>query len=116
MQKYRYPASAAASFLAARATDAAATNAAATNAVATNAAAPGATQRKKTEAEKFAERLARLVQRRTDGTIRQLRVEIKPEGIYLDGRCATFYRKQLAQEAVLAITEDQKLFNQIEVC
>jgi len=100
MQKYRYPASAAAPFLAARATEAAATD---------------VPQRKKTEAEKFAERLARLVQRRTGGTIRQLQVEIKPEGIYLDGRCATFYLKQLAQEAVLAVTEDQKLFNQIEV-
>lgn len=100
MQNYRYPAAAAGPFVAARAGD---------------AATPGALQRKKTEAEKFAERLTRLVQRRTGGTIRQLRVEIKPEGIYLDGRCATFYLKQLAQEAVLAITEDQKLFNQIVV-
>lgn len=99
MQNYRYPVSSA-PVLAARTTD---------------AAVPGAAQRKKTEAEKFAERLARLVQRRTGGTIRELRVEIKPEGIYLDGRCAAYYLKQLAQEAVLAITEDQKLFNQIEV-
>jgi hypothetical protein len=98
MQNYRYPISVA-PVLAARTTD----------------AALGAAQRKKTEAEKFAERLARLVQRRTGGMIHQLRVEIKPEGIYLDGQCAAYYLKQLAQEAVLAITEDQKLINQIEV-
>lgn len=98
MQNYRYPTSSA-PVLAAR----------------TNDVVPGAAQRKKTEAEKFAERLARLVQRRTGGMIHQLRVEIKPEGIYLDGLCAAYYLKQLAQEAVLAITEDQKLFNQIEV-
>ena len=98
MQNYRYPMSAA-PVLAAR----------------TNDAVPGAAQRKKTEAEKFAERLARLVQRRTGGMIHQLSVEIKPEGIYLDGRCAAFYLKQLAQEAVLVVTEDQKLINQIEV-
>ena len=99
MQNYRYPVSSA-PLLDARTTD---------------GVAAGVAQRKKTEAEKFAERLARLVQRRTGGTIRQLRVEIKPEGIYLDGQCAAYYLKQLAQEAVLAITEDQKLFNQIEV-
>jgi hypothetical protein len=98
MQDHRYPVSTA-PVLAARTSD----------------AVPGAAQRKKTEAEKFAERLARLVQRRTGGMIHQLRVEIKPEGIYLDGQCAAYYLKQLAQEAVLATTEDQKLFNQIEV-
>lgn len=98
MQNYRYPTSPA-PILAAPTTD----------------VVPGAAQRKKTEAEKFAERLARLVQRRTGGMIHQLQVEIKPEGIYLAGQCAAFYLKQLAQEAVLAITEDQKLFNQIEV-
>lgn len=100
MQNYRFPASAAGPFVTSRTGD---------------APTPGASQRKRTEAEKFAERLSRLVQRRTGGTIRHLQVEIKPEGIYLDGRCATFYLKQLAQEAVLAITEDQKLFNQIVV-
>lgn len=98
MQNYRYPDSPA-PVLAPRTTD----------------AAPGVAQRKKTEAEKFAERLARLVQRRTGGMIRELRVEIKPEGIYLDGHCTAYYLKQLAQEAVLAITEDQKLFNKIAV-
>ena len=98
MQNYRYPDSPA-PVLAPRTTD----------------GAPGVAQRKKTEAEKFAERLARLVQRRTGGMIRELRVEIKPEGIYLDGHCAAYYLKQLAQEAVLAITEDQKLFNKITV-
>ena len=72
-------------------------------------------QRRRTEAEKFAYRLARLVQRRTGGAIHDLQVGITPEGIFLRGRCAAFYLKQLAQEAVLAITEDQPLFNRIEV-
>ena len=72
-------------------------------------------QRRRTEAEKFAHRLARLVQRRTGGAIHDLQVGITPEGIFLHGRCAAFYLKQLAQEAVLATTEDQPLFNRIEV-
>ena len=74
-----------------------------------------ATTRKATQAEKFAERLARHIQRRTNGMIRQLQVGISPQGITLEGHCAAFYLKQLAQEAVLVIIEDQPLFNRIEV-
>jgi hypothetical protein len=84
-------------------------------ALATDAAAGLPSQRRRTEAEKFAYRLARLVQRRTGGAIHDLQVGITPDGIFLHGRCAAFYLKQLAQEAVLAITEDQPLFNRIEV-
>ncbi|HVX60292.1 MAG TPA: hypothetical protein VHC19_06820 [Pirellulales bacterium] len=71
--------------------------------------------RKGTEAERFAERLARLVVRRTCGAVRGLRVEISPQGIALQGHCPAYYLKQLAQEAVLAVIADQPLFNQIEV-
>lgn len=71
--------------------------------------------RKGTEAERFAERLARLVVRRTSGAVRGLRIEISPQGIALHGDCPAYYLKQLAQEAVLAVIADQPLFNQIEV-
>lgn len=71
--------------------------------------------RRSTQAEKFAERLARLIERRTNRAIRQLRVEISPQGIALEGHCSAFYLKQLAQEAVLATIEDQPLSNRIVV-
>lgn len=71
--------------------------------------------RKGTEAERFAERLARLIHRRTNGAVRDLRVEIAPQGIALHGACPAYYLKQLAQEAVLAVIADQPLFNRIEV-
>lgn len=71
--------------------------------------------RKGTQAERFAQRLVRLIQRRAGRAIHALRVEITPHGITLYGNCAAFYLKQLAQEAVLAVIEDQPLFNRIEV-
>jgi hypothetical protein len=36
--------------------------------------------------------------------------------VLLQGQCATYYTKQLAQHAALGILDDERLENDIEVC
>jgi hypothetical protein len=72
-------------------------------------------RRSATRAEKLAARIARVVQRRTSGSIVGLTVEIRRDGVHLGGRCATFYSKQLAQQAAMGVAEDEPLTNEIEV-
>lgn len=67
------------------------------------------------EDEKLAARIERAVRRGTSDKVRELRVEIAWDGIHLTGRCGTFYCKQLAQEAALALTGKRQLYNCIEV-
>ena len=64
---------------------------------------------------RLAESIERLVQRRTGGKIQGLKVEVQREGIRLQGRCPTFYCKQLAQHAAMDLTPDRVLTNEIEV-
>ncbi|HEX5444250.1 MAG TPA: BON domain-containing protein [Pirellulales bacterium] len=66
-------------------------------------------------ASKLAARISRVVRRRTAGTIHNLRVEVRREGVFLDGHCASFYAKQLAQQAAMPLTHDRQLTNRIEV-
>jgi len=73
------------------------------------------TKRAASRAEKLAARIARVVQRRTSGSIVGLTVEVRRDGVYLGGRCATFYSKQLAQQAAMGVVEDEPLTNEIEV-
>jgi len=47
--------------------------------------------------------------------VHDLRVEVGPDGIVLEGRCHTYYCKQLAQSAVLAMGDGDRLTNRIEV-
>jgi osmotically-inducible protein OsmY len=68
--------------------------------------------------EKLAASIERLVHRRTSGQIRDLRVEVSQESVRLQGRCATFYCKQLAQQAVMDtmdVNGNSTLTNEIEV-
>jgi hypothetical protein len=69
-------------------------------------------------AEKMAASIERIVHRRTSGKIRDLRVEVHRDGVRLHGRCATFYCKQLAQQAVMDTMDwsgSATLTNEIEV-
>lgn len=66
-------------------------------------------------AERLAARISRVVRRRTAGTIQNLRVEVRRDGVFLDGQCASFYAKQLAQQAAMGLTNDKQLTNRIEV-
>jgi hypothetical protein len=55
------------------------------------------------------------IESRIGGRIRDLSVRIAGNTIVLEGRCATYYSKQLAQHAALGVIEDENLENDIVV-
>jgi hypothetical protein len=55
------------------------------------------------------------IETRLAGRIRNLSVRIKGDSIVLEGSCATYYTKQLAQHAALGVLEDEQLENAITV-
>jgi len=67
------------------------------------------------EAEQLANSIERAVMRETGRGVRDLRVEVSEDGILLRGRCETFYCKQLAQHAAMAMPGGERLTNAIEV-
>lgn len=62
-----------------------------------------------------ADYLEALVQRRLGSRIRDLRVEVRPTGVVLQGRAATYHAKQLAQHAAMELLGLAVLANDIEV-
>ena len=65
----------------------------------------------------LAERLHGHIESRSCGQIRDLHVLCVEGQITLQGRSRTYHAKQLAQEAVMDLTEGSpRLANQIEVC
>lgn len=67
------------------------------------------------ETEKLTSRIERAVRRGTADKVRDLKIELCRDGIYLRGRCGTFYCKQLAQTAAMTISGKEPLINMIEV-
>jgi osmotically-inducible protein OsmY len=65
--------------------------------------------------DRLAVRIARVVKRRTAGSVQNLRVEVRRDGVFLDGQCDTFYTKQLAQQAAMDLADEKPLLNRIEV-
>ena len=61
------------------------------------------------------ENLLERIRRQTGCKIRQPSVEVQPGVIRISGSCWTFYTKQLAQHAVMAMTEGETIANEIEV-
>jgi hypothetical protein len=59
--------------------------------------------------------LVRQVQTRTGRRIRDLAVELLPEGVILRGFAATYYLKQLAQQGVREVLPHVRLENAITV-
>jgi hypothetical protein len=59
--------------------------------------------------------LVTLVQTRSYGRVQGLRLEWRGRGLVLRGQAATYYIKQLAQQAVLDAKELPLLANEIEV-
>jgi hypothetical protein len=55
------------------------------------------------------------IESRLGGRVRDLAVRVNGNRIILDGRCATYYTKQLAQHAALGVLEDELLENNIAV-
>jgi len=65
----------------------------------------------------LAEQLEGHIERKASGRIRDLHVVCSGESIILQGRSRTYHAKQLAQQAVLDLTDGcQLLTNQIVVC
>ncbi len=56
------------------------------------------------------------IESRLPGRVRKLSVRILDRTVVLEGQCATYYTKQLAQHAAMGILEDEQLENAIEVC
>ena len=67
------------------------------------------------EAEQLAASIERAVWRETSGGVRNLRVEVDDDGVRLTGRCQTYYTKQKAQHAAMAVPGGGPLTNLIEV-
>ena len=67
--------------------------------------------------EEMAERLEGYIERRASGRIRDLHVVCCDNSIILQGRSRTYHAKQLAQQAVLDLTDGHLLLtNEIVVC
>ena len=66
-------------------------------------------------AEQVRTSIERAVSRETGGKVRNLRVEVNRAGILLSGRCTTYYTKQKAQHAAMALSGSDPLTNEIEV-
>lgn len=66
------------------------------------------------DTERLAALVERAVRRGTSGGVRSLRVEVNRGGIVLEGRCDTYYCKQLAQHAAMTVSRDP-LSNEIRV-
>ncbi len=60
-------------------------------------------------------RLQVLVERRLARRVRGFRLLVRPEGVVLQGQAASYYAKQLAQHAVMALTGLHILQNEIQV-
>jgi len=67
--------------------------------------------------QELAERIEGHIERKASGRIRDLHVVCSDEMIILQGRSRTYHAKQLAQQAVLDLTDGHPLLaNQIVVC
>jgi hypothetical protein len=55
------------------------------------------------------------IESRLAGRVRDLAVRISGDAIVLEGRCATYYSKQLAQHAALGVLDGEHLENAIVV-
>jgi hypothetical protein len=61
------------------------------------------------------ENLESLIERRLGNRIRDVRVMVRPTGLILRGRAATYHAKQLAQHAAMEKATMPILSNEIEV-
>jgi hypothetical protein len=63
----------------------------------------------------LASAIRQRIELRLLGRVRELAIHVADDTVYLEGRCATFYTKQLAQHSALAVLEDEQLVNNIVV-
>jgi osmotically-inducible protein OsmY len=60
-------------------------------------------------------RIERQIRRETSDKVRDLHVEVRRDSVVLEGRCGTFYSKQLASHAAMALCGVTPVINQIDV-
>ena len=61
------------------------------------------------------EEISSRIHKRLPGRVHELVVRIEANTVVLEGHCATYYTKQLAQHAALGALEDEQLDNAIVV-
>jgi hypothetical protein len=59
--------------------------------------------------------IRKRIETRLCGRVRNLNVRVLADLVILEGQCATYYTKQIAQHAAMAILEDEQLDNAIVV-
>jgi osmotically-inducible protein OsmY len=59
--------------------------------------------------------IRRRIEARLCGRVRNLNVRVLADLVILEGQCATYYTKQIAQHAAMGILEDEQLENAIIV-
>ena len=67
------------------------------------------------EAEALAASIEKAVQQETAGGVANLAVVVRGDRVWLHGSCCSFYCKQLAQHAAMAVPAGLHLTNCIEV-
>jgi osmotically-inducible protein OsmY len=65
--------------------------------------------------QKLAQTIERVVRERIGGKIQGLKVEVRREGVFLQGVCPTFYVKQLAQHSAMQVAGQLAITNEIKV-
>lgn len=64
---------------------------------------------------KLAQGIRQRIVRQTGRRICDLSVSVESGVVIIQGRCWTFYTKQLAQHAAMALIEDEQVCNNIDV-
>ncbi len=64
----------------------------------------------------FSTNVEGFIRKRLNGRISDLRIVLQGNGVVLQGHAPTFYAKQLAQLAVMKLTDRPIVANLIEVC
>jgi hypothetical protein len=76
---------------------------------------PVATDHASERQRQLAVAIRQRIESRLGGRVHELAIRIRGNTIVLEGRCATFYTKQLAQHAALGVLEEEQLENAITV-
>ena len=63
----------------------------------------------------LAGRIRQCVARKTFSSVQSLKVSTEHDCVTLNGLCESYYIKQLAQQAVLDMTSDEEIVNNIDV-
>lgn len=65
--------------------------------------------------EKLAARIVQRIESRLPCRIRSLKVSVSQNAVILEGRCSTYYTKQIAQHTAMGALEYERLINNLEV-